>query len=187
MKKLSWTSWLLEEISLDGTISNILPRQTVIQKFCLNGLYPFIVSKGYVWRIEKDVLIAKVLRLMYFAYRKKRIFVEDYNYDWNPEHKQIYWSAVDTDAWDTLWTTWGMMEDFDEQTGFAYRLRFSLPNYVWNWLDLEKSPRAIKLEKDLYDPDTQDVYSELRGQKAKEDPYLQDLMVGTTIYDKHRL
>ena len=39
----------------------------------------------------------------------------------------------------------------------------------------------------LYDPDNQDVYIESRGQKVKEDPYLQDLLVGTTIYDKHRL
>lgn len=187
MKNLSWTSWLLEDISVDGTISNIMARQTVIEDFCFNGLYPFIKTKGYVWNIEKEVLTGKVLRLLYFAYRKKKVFVEDYNRDWNPEHKQIYWSVVDTDAWDTLWNTWGKIEDFDDETGFAYRLRFSLPNYVWNWLDLEKSPRAIKLEKDLYDPDNQDVYIESRGQKVKEDPYLQDLLVGTTIYDKHRL
>jgi len=112
---------------------------------------------------------------MYFAYRKKKVYVEEYNWDWDPEHKLMYWHVLDTDTWDTLWETWGSIEGFT--------LHYSLPFYVWNWLDLEKSPRAIKLERDLYDPD--EVHVEVR--KEKEDPYLQDLMVGTTIYDKHRL
>jgi hypothetical protein len=172
---LSWESWLLEQISLDGSISYISSRQHVIREFCIKGLYPFIKSKGYAWRINQETLTAKVLRLMYFAYRKKKVYVEEYNWDWDPEHKLMYWHVLDTDTWDTLWEKWGSIEGFT--------LHYSLPFYVWNWLDLEKSPRAIKLERDLYDPD--EVHVEVR--KEKEDPYLQDLMVGTTIYDKHRL
>ena len=184
---LKWEAWLLQPISMDGTISTIVQRQIAIREFCYQGLYPFIRSKGYTFHINKEILTAKVLRLMYFAYRKKKVYAEDYNAEWDPEHKLMYWHAIDTDKWNGLWETWGNIDDFNDETGYAYRFRFSLPEYVWNWIDLEKSPRAIKLEKDLCDPEGLEPHVELRGQKEKEDPYLQDLLVGTTIYDKHRL
>ena len=184
---LKWEAWLLQPITLDGNISTVLQRQLAIRAFCYQGLYPFIRSKGYVLRIDKETLTAKVLRLMYFAYRKKKVYAENYNWEWDPEHKLMYWHVIDTDKWDELWLTWGNIDDFNEESGYAYRFRFSLPTYLWNWIDLEKSPRAIKLERDLYDPDGVETHIEMRGPKAKEDPYLQDLLVGTTIYDKHRL
>ena len=184
---LKWQAWLLQPISMDGTISTIIQRQLAIQSFCYQGLYPFIRSKGYAFHISKEILTAKVLRLMYYAYQKKKVYTEDYNAEWDPEHKLMYWHAIDTDKWDELWSVWCNIDDFHDETGFAYGLRFSLPSYVWNWIDLEKSPRAIKLEKDLSDPEGLESHVETRGQKEKEDPYLQDLLVGTTIYDKHRL
>jgi len=181
---LKWEQFLLKNISADGTISAIDQRQLVIRNFCTYGLYPFLRKKGYAWRFDANELTGKILRLLHFAYRGQKVYVEDANASFDPEHKLLYWHALDTDYWETFWDTWGSIEDFAED-GFAYQLRFSLPHYVWNWIDLDRSPRAIKLERDLHDPDG-DMHAEGRH-KEKDDPYLQDLLLGTTIYDKHRL
>jgi hypothetical protein len=182
---LSWTAWLLENISMDGTITTIVPRQEAIRIMCHTGLYPFIEKEGYKWRHSKEILTAKVLRLLYFSYSKKTVLIENYHSDWDPEHQSLYEHLFDTDRWSDFWEIWGKIEDFDDETGFAYRLRFRLPYHVWNWIDLETSSRTAEIENSLYETESGVYNRNVRELKEKEDPYLQDLLMGTTTYDKH--
>lgn len=162
---VSWDYWVEEPIGL-GT--QILPRKEAIYTFCIEGLIPMLQDAGYTLRYSPVEASRHLLRLLFHVSRKQKVMPKSTQEDYPIEQYHHFCFCLDTMDWIAFWETWSSLQDFHDD-GYAYRMRFQLPEFVWSWLNLESSPSAVQLADDLEEEDYAEDVS-----KGKEDPYLQD-------------
>jgi hypothetical protein len=173
-----WEYWINEPVYLDGGVFNIVKRKQAIAIFVKEGLVPFIEKSGYYFEYSDVKLAHILLTVLYRLYEGKQILAHPRYDKYVDEQMFLYDHLFDTMAWDRFWSVWGSYQDFQEGR-FGESLRYKLPGLVWSWIDLERSPRAIRLEKDLEEQENQEEFP-----KGKEDPYLQDT-VKRDYQDRH--
>jgi hypothetical protein len=164
----SWGYWLNESIYTDDGVYNIMKRKHALLDFCQHGLIPFLESAGYKLRFPEGEFYKVFLRLMFGLSKGHMIkpvindcqYYED-QYDW-------FSYKLDTERWQKFWDIWGSLEDFSKDK-YAYRLQFELAEFVWSWIDIDVSPSAIELYRELEEMEYQEEVT-----KAKDDPYLQE-------------
>lgn len=161
-----WYTWINEPIFLDET--TILPRKEAIAYFCKEGLFPFVKHQGYRFRLHDAGIIKYVLKVLFFISEKKKVYPSAHAKEIPHLEEQYfhYCSRLDTIAWMEFWETWKLFQDFQEGH-YGYNFRFSIPEFIWSWIDLVDSETAIAVEQELDEKEYEDS-------KGKEDPYLQD-------------
>lgn len=163
-----WNYWINEPVFLDKGVSNIEKRKVAIYLFCTEGLIPFLLEKGFQFRYSKEQLTHIVLTLLFQIQRGKKIKVTKMDENPPEEVYQMYCDIFDFERWETFWSKWGNLQDFEEgKPGFF--LRYALSEFVWSWIDMDISPAVYKFIQELEDYDSSEDVP-----KGREDPYLQD-------------
>jgi hypothetical protein len=164
-----WDYWINETVYFDGGVFNSMKRKQAIAIFVKEGLVPFVEGAGYFFEMNDVKLAHILLSLLYRLYEGKKVYPSPrYDRYVNDEQLFLYEHLFDSMAWDKFWAVWGSYQDFEEGR-FGECVRYTLPSLVWSWIDLERSPRAIRLEKELEEQEYQEEFP-----RGKEDPYLQD-------------
>lgn len=168
----SWPYWINEPIYISENGIAYGKRKNVIAEMCVKGLIPFVKQGGYCFRYSETELVKQILVLLFTLHRGKQVCPKVLQIDIPYEQEQYYrfHHNLDTMDWLQFWETWGGIQDFEEGS-FAYKFRFQLPEFVWSWLQFDRSPAVMKLEKEIEEDDYLDELS-----KGKDDPYLQDTL-----------
>jgi len=163
-----WGYWLNEPICMDDGVMNIVKRKHALYMFCKEGLVPFVESAGYKFRFAEGQLYPIVLRLLYTLYKGKTVtpMVNDCQY-YEDQYDHFHYT-IDSERWQTFWLSWGSLDDFREGQ-YAHGLQYDLSEFVWSWIDIDTSPSARQLYKELEEIE---YYDEVA--KGKDDPYLQE-------------
>jgi hypothetical protein len=181
---MKWEQWLTKNIFMDDGVYNYAPRHLVISDFVKSGLMPLIKQMGYHTQYTPKIITEKILRIMWFMYEGKTLYPLNKQNEFPHEHYETYRLKLDDGLWDHFWRKWKDIQDFSVDHGYAWRLQYSLPLFIWNWLDLPNSRAFLELEheyEDMYADDDHAYSSKGRN----EDPYLNDLRSGNIILDKH--
>ena len=163
-----WKYWVNEPIFLDAGISNILKRKQAYYLFCKEGLIPLFEDAGYRFSESPSYVTKKLLRLMFTVWKGLRVQPYRQECDFEEEQTTTFYYELDGEVWTSFWKQWQGFQDFDTDR-FAYSFRYQLPAFLWSWVDVYNSPRAIQLEKEL-----QDIVTEEEISKGRDDPYLQE-------------
>jgi hypothetical protein len=145
-----------------------MKRKHALLAFCQEGLIPFVESAGYKFRFAEGQLYRVFLRMMYSLYEGHKIkpMINDCQY--YEDQYDFYSYKLDTETWQKFWATWGTLEDFTEDN-YANCLQFELAEFVWSWIDVDVSPSALQLYKEIEEIEYQEEVT-----KGKDDPYLQE-------------
>lgn len=164
----TWDYWINEPIYFDQGVSNILKRKHAMYFFCRDGLVPLLSNAGYTFFESDTKLTKQLLRLCFELSRGSKVIPTYQTWPYYIEQYDLYCHTFDTECWSIFWKKWGVLQDFEEGA-YGHSLQFILPEFVWSWLNLDASPKAIRLEKEL---DEIEDYEELS--KGRDDPYLQE-------------
>jgi hypothetical protein len=173
-----WAYWINEYVYMNDGVYAVEKRKHAIGLFCTEGLLPLLKRGGYKVRLHRSDLIKNMLDLLYVKHKGHQAKPYGQEIDYAKEQYQYYCYRVDSEDWEQFWESWGSLQDFAEG-GIGYSLRFSLPEFIWSWLDLDMSPAAIQLYKELEEEKYDDEVA-----KGKDDPYLQDT-VRRDYQDRH--
>lgn len=163
-----WGYWINEPVYLDTGVFNVEKRKHALTLFCKEGLLPFLKRAGYTLRLHEREVITNLLQMLYALHKGKRIEPVCLDVEYAKEQYDMYCYVLGYEEWEQLWKAWGSFQDFAEG-GIGHSLRFTLPEFVWTWLNLETSPTAIQLYKEIEEEEYEDELA-----KGKDDPYLQD-------------
>ncbi len=163
-----WGYWLNEPIFLDRGVYNYAKRKHAVYRFCVEGLIPFVKSAGYELEFNEAEMCRTMLRLLFKLSQGKKVRPITVECDAQEEQLAHYYYRLDTDAWFSFWSKWGTIQDFDVD-GYAHCLQYEMAEYIWSWLDFERSPAIQRVYQELDDEETYDEVS-----KGKDDPYLQE-------------
>jgi len=162
-----WAYWINEPIFIDKGLQ-YEKRKHAIYRFCRDGLIPLIESAGYRFEYKDSKFyhaFLSMLHLVATGHTVKPVTVEIPNQE---EQYSEFHSRLDSEVWQEFWTEWGFLQDFEEDA-YGHRFHYELAEFVWSWLDFEKSPAVESLYLKL---EAEDSYEE--GPKGKDDPYLQE-------------
>jgi hypothetical protein len=180
-----WKEFLEENIFADESPDSVHPRHEVILDFCTRGLGPFLESFGLTWKINRKLLTSKVLRLLYELKHRHHFIIQNVQYEYEEEYYDHYLYLLNSSEWEYFWNIWKSISDFSEDS-FGYKARFKIPLLVWNQISIEHSRGFDTVRIDLDEQHQLEEYLKLdRTAKGKDDPYLQDILHGNIIFDKH--
>ena len=164
----TWGYWLNEPIFTDKGVINILKRKHALYRFCMEGILPFLESKGY-FVIKNDTEFYKcILQVLFTLYQGKKVIPYKVDYSHSEDHYNMFIHTIDTSVWSSFWSRWDEIQDF-ERDAYGAKLKTLLPALVWSWIDFDNSKTIRILERELIEYDEQDEFS-----KGKDDPYLQE-------------
>ena len=164
----TWLYWINEPIYLNKGVTQILKRKHAYYYFCKEGLFPFMKSKDYLLEGSPMKLAARLLRLVYHVWRGHHVEALPQDCNFKAEQFDLFCHSFDSLEWEQFWTRWEGFQDFEPGT-FGYKFQYILPTFVWSWLDLDNSPAAYMLDKELMD-----LLEEEEATKGRDDPYLQE-------------
>jgi len=176
----AWLFWIHEPIELHEASLVIRRRKDVVFTLCAEGLLPLLTRAGYRLPFGPQDLTLRLLRAMFELSKGKKVYPhhrpeeEAHSYDQYIE----YTSRLDTQTWIDFWELWGASQDFQPHRKTS-EIRFLLPELLWSWMDLERSPSAVALEELIEEWDAQD-----EAAKGKDDPYLSET-ARRDYLDKH--
>lgn len=183
-KKRAWTRWIHEDMYLDSGCINRMERWKATRAFLENGLIPLAKRHGFHISIPLQIVNARLLRVLFELSRGKRIRLAQTQQEYPSIYHDFYLQTMDTYVWDELWSSWGDIEDFSD-SAYGHKVRALLPNFLWNQLDLERSPSIQDLEDEM-ENDGDEVFEQKPTSKSKEDPYILDALQGSTYLDRHK-
>ena len=164
----TWLNWINEPIFVDKGITDIQKRKHAYVLFCREGLIPFLKAHDYIFEDSSMDLAAKLLRALYHIWMGNRIKAISRERDFEEDQFDLYCHTLDTFQWEHFWNTWEGFQDF-EPGAFGHEFKTMLPTFVYSWLDLENSPTAYILHKELVE-----LMEEEEATKGRDDPYLQE-------------
>ena len=175
-----WLSWIHEPIELSQASCFVRRRKDVIYSLCTDGILPMLTEAGYRLPFGATELTLRLLQSLFVLSKGNQIRAYPRpEEEMNQEEQYIeYCSRLDTQTWLEFWDVWGASKDFQEDQKTS-RLRFLLPDLLWSWMDVERSPSAIALETLIEEWDAQD-----EAAKGKDDPYLAET-ARRDYLDKH--
>jgi len=161
------TKWLNEIVCWNHV--EYIPRYTAIWRFVSKGLYPFIISRGYVFNTDVQSLTSNIATLLY---RNKGLSCLDSKVapppllkEYNEEYKSHYYHVFGPTEWDSFWLQWDLWSDVADSTNRGNDRRLDIQEYCWSQLDLEESPQTRVVDELLcisedvqYTARTEDVY-----------------------------
>lgn len=164
-----WDSWCFYPIYTTRSGICRLRRVEAMQWFCEEGLLPLLERAGYRLRFSSKELRDTLLRVVYTLDSGKGVNpLPTHEEDPHANHHETeYRQQLDTQTWLAFWERWGEIEFLPPERLLTFHLL--LPGLVWSWVDLEQSPQAEIVEKEIEEQEYQDELS-----KGKEDPYLLD-------------
>lgn len=164
-----WDSWCAYPIYTTRSGLCRLRRVEAMQWFCDEGLLPLLEEAGYTLRLARQELRDILLRVLYEldAGKKIRPLASHVENPHAHKHETEFLQQLDTHTWLAFWEQWGEIEFLAPDHLPSFHLL--LPWLLWSWVDLEQSPQAEIVEKEIEEQDYQDELS-----KGKEDPYLAD-------------
>lgn len=180
-----WKEFLEERIFANESPDSSYPRHEVLFDFCSRGLRPFVESFGLTWKINEKKLTSKILRLLYELKHSHKVIINDLHADYEYEYYDHYLYLIGIVEWENFWRNWKCISDFSDDS-FGYRARYKIPLLVWNNISIEHSRGFDTVRIDLEEQHQLEEYLKLdRTAKGKDDPYLQDILHGNIIFDKH--
>ena len=162
-----WAYWINQPIFTDRGIQ-YTKRKHAIYSFCREGLIPLVESAGYKFHFTDATFFKAFLSMLYSLYMGHTVRPVCVEIPHREEQHAEFHYRLDTEIWEDFWKIWGTIQDFDED-GYAHRLQFELSEFVWCWLDFDKSPTVEFLYEELEHDDYQEEVA-----KGKDDPYLQE-------------
>jgi hypothetical protein len=180
-KKREWTRWIYQDVYLDSGCMNRMPRWKATQSFLENGLIPLAKRYGFAISTPLSIVNARLLRVIFELSKGHSVRLAKHQKDYPPQYYDLYMETMDIFVWDTVWNVWKEMEDFTN-AAYGHKVQAILPSFLWNQLDLEKSPTIQDLEDDMEDEGDETKPTS----KMREDPYILDALQGSTYLDRHK-
>jgi len=151
---MKFDNWLDEYIPTPFGDSK---RIECLKHFTTN-LWSFVISNGYIWKISKLSLLNCISTgLWENANISHTTSVWDYsnvNNDYTEDDYNHYLYIFDLNKWDRFWEMYGGWYDVDDNENFrAQDRRHDIQEFIWNQLDIPKSPQTEFLYKILYEND----------------------------------
>jgi len=176
----AWLSWIYEPIEVEEASCFVRRRKDVVYTLCVEGIVPLLAEAGYRLPFSARDLTLHLLQGLYTLSKGKTILPHPRPEEEPNQEDQYreYTSRLDTQTWLDFWETWGTSHDFQEHRRTS-QMRFLLPELLWSWIDLERSPSAMALEDLLEEWEAQD-----EAAKGKDDPYLAET-ARRDYLDKH--
>ncbi len=172
-KQELWEKWTRETIFADDGVYNYGPRHLVIRDFVQRGLMPFVRNKGYSFSNNSEKVTKSLLRYLFALYLDEKVIFKNPHKEDYDDHFDEFEHVFDFVEMEPFWDRWGSIQDFG-QDRYAYKFQATLPYFVWAHLNLQNSPRYIKLEKQFDEVEEMEKELRQRDPKHKEDPYLVD-------------
>ena len=169
-KQEMWESWVRKPIYGDDGVYNVGPRYAVLEHFVKRGLFPFVKSKGFRLRGDEPKVLKSFLRYLFEVFLGSKVRFTNPYPNCLRDHKEEFDHRFDSLELEVFWDRWGSIQDFQEDA-YAFQVRYTLPLFLWAWIDLENSPICIKIESIL---DEVEEYEATREPRGKDDPYLQE-------------
>ena len=171
--------WLDEMVlANNGSIST---RKKSIYDFVYKGLVPWLNAQGYVIGtsmndfkncIATGLYNNKDLSHMASEWKYYYDFIND---EYSQEEKDHYHHIVDDNSWAHFWNWWGGYSDFNLNTFRGIDRRLDIQAFVWDHLDLSKSPQTEILNELLADDNELDSHDYHARQTSRAiDTYLHD-------------
>jgi len=135
-------AWLREIVCWDQC--EYIPRHVAISRFVKNGLYPFILSNGYVFCEGPEGLKARLAHMLYTNRGKSFIECCTPYVDHDEDHKAHY-DYVFSDKWDDFWKGWALWKDLDDWRG--QDRQFDIQEFCWSHLNLDESSQTQVVEE----------------------------------------
>lgn len=156
---MNFYDWLNEEVDWNGHGIN---RWKMIRLFVTEGLMPLMEKYGYFTssRLQyiQDCLATGLFENEGLSHSES---------DWHSVYTYDNSSDLDATAhfhhvvgqaeWDTFWLTWGSWSDVSLQDFRGQDRQFDIQNFIWEHIDLSKSPQMKVLTELLTDPYEEDI------------------------------
>lgn len=156
---MDFYDWLNEEIDWSG---RDIKRWKMIRLFVTEGLVPFIEKYGYFTssRLQyiQDCLATGLFENSGLAHTESD-WTGVYKYDNSSDLDATahYHHVIGQAAWDTFWAKWGTWLDLSLQEFRGQDRRFDIQTFIWEHIDLSKSPQMKVLTELLTDPYEEDT------------------------------
>ena len=177
MSKADFLAWFNQEIYFNSLV--IEERKHYFPRFA-EELGSIMKSYGYTMdsRWNSLTLAKWVYRIHVQEIARKKfdapVWLGDIIHrDWNEDHSR-YEEVIGDQDFTTYFQMWRDNEDFDTQSRVGQRLFRELPEFLYVYIDMEKSKQGQFIEE-LFDSDSD--YAE-ETQVVKQDAYLQDAASG---------
>ena len=91
-----WLNWINEPIFMDKGITDIQKRKHAYAYFCIEGLIPFLKSKGYIFEASSMNVAVHLLRLLYHIYKGHCVKPINLERDFEEDQFDFYCHLLDT-------------------------------------------------------------------------------------------
>ena len=160
---MSLEDWLHSHVEWRG---GYIKRGQLFKDFLHDGLLPFIDSMGYVVGTAPKFLYGYIVAGLYENSEKTTMESKwnttYFTKDWIREDRIHYSDAIDSDTWDSFWSSWNDIEEFSEYSFRGYDRRIDIEWLVWRQLDLQNSYQTDVLYdrmNDEYEVETEETPS----------------------------
>lgn len=167
--------WLIEPVYWNGGANLQMSRAKAISIFVKEGLYPFLLKKGYSWGCSVEHLQYTIASGLYENIGKHYLDshwdYQTYNNDYTDEDLWHYDFVMDEDTWSDFWSRWAVWCDIDPSTERGIDRQNDIQKFCWTQLHLDKSVQTQILMEYMRNGEIED-YMEARNKK--EDIYLKE-------------
>lgn len=172
-KEALWNSWVSKPIFADSGVYNIAPRHLIIRNFVEKGLFPLARRKGYLFSNDVQRTTNSLLRYMFALWLGQTVIFKNPHKGILKDHELEFEHRFDGMELEEFWEKWKHIEDFQEG-GYASRLQYTLPAFLWASMNIEQSPITMKIEAIYDEIEEQEERDRKKEAKGKEDIYLQE-------------
>lgn len=173
-KQKRWETWFRTQIYADHGTHSYGPRHLVIRDFVRRGLFPFVRAKGYVFSGDIEKVTISLLRYMFALHEGDKVIFKNPHSKFVQDHVNEFEHRFDSMELEEFWKRWNCIEDFQEYR-YAHELHYTLTNFLWPSIDLERSPIFLQIEKALDEiEEWEEIQFARKEHKGRDDPYLHD-------------
>lgn len=116
------------------------------------GLIPLLKLYGYTISAKPITIVYNLCR-MTFAFSKDQFKVCRFT---PPEHSELedveyFEHRLGSDVWENFWKVWGFLADFSEDSSYGIKVRYSMPYFIWSFVNIQLSSATAQLEDEFSD------------------------------------
>jgi hypothetical protein len=173
----AWRNWLNTPIR--NEYEDVWKVHEWVNSLCIDGIIPMLDKYGYIINLSNAEFVNCMMNYMYrWDSRNKHGYISclykcTCMKNNATEDDEWYYNSmcIETEQWEDLKKMF-FIEDYADDSEFAYRLWCDIPSFVFKHININDSPATITLDNMLnYDDDENDSDNELN---KKGDPYIAD-------------
>jgi hypothetical protein len=154
-------NWLQEPTEWRG---EVLPRSRILRHFTEYGLIPFLYSKGYELACSERHFANCIATGLF-----ENQGLSHLTSAWKgmpprntTEEEDAHTAFVlDSEAWDSFWSSWGDWEDVDPVVSFrGFDRRMDIEAFVWECIEYDRSVQSAIFYEILCGGEEEDAYTQ---------------------------